>query len=139
MTWLHWALLSALFAGLTAILVKAGTAEIDPDLALALRTSVIVLLAWGVVWLTGKPIRWESFTSRGVVFLLLSALATGLSWWCYFRAMHLGSASDVAPIDKLSVVFAMALAALVLGERLTWQHYLGGSLIVAGAVIVAWK
>lgn len=139
MTWFHWALLSALFAGLTAILVKAGTSEIDPDLAMALRTSAIVLLAWGIVWFGGKPIRWESLSSRGVMFLLLSALATGLSWWCYFRAMHLGEASSVAPVDKLSVVFAMVLAALILGERLTWQHYLGGSLIVVGAVIVAWK
>jgi transporter family protein len=139
MSWLHYALLSALFAGVTAVLVKAGTDAIDPDLAMAVRAVAITLLAWVVVWLGGKPLRWEAFDSRSVMFLLLSALATALSWWCYFRAIHLGAASDVAPIDKLSVVFAIVLAALILGEHLTWRHYVGGSLMVVGAIIVAGK
>ena len=137
MTWLHWALLSALFAGITAVLAKAGTKDIEPNFAMALRTSVVLVLAWGIVAFGGGergPV-----SGRGVKFLILSGLATGLSWLCYFRALHLGEASNVAPVDKLSVVFAIALAALFLGESLGWRHYVGGGLIVAGTVVIAWK
>lgn len=138
MSWVHWALLSAAFAGITAVLAKAGTKDIEPNLATAIRTTVILLLAWGIVLAAGKP-EWKTLTGRATVFLILSGLATGLSWLCYFRALHLGEASSVAPVDKLSVVFAVALAALFLGERLVWQHWVGGSLIVAGAIIIATK
>jgi transporter family protein len=136
-SWLPWALLSALFAGLTAILAKVGVKEIeDSNLAVAIRTSVIVVFAWGIALVTNKqPLatipRWTW------LFLVLSALATGASWLCYFRALQLGPASQVAPIDKLSVVVAMVLAVLLLGERLTWQQWLGGGLIVTGTVVLA--
>lgn len=138
MNWFHWALLAGFFAGITAVLAKAGTKEIEPNLATAIRTSVVLILTWGIVWASGTP-AWKSLTGRGVVFLALSGLATGLSWLCYFRALHLGEAAVVAPVDKLSVVFAIALAALFLGERLTWQHWIGGLLIVAGAAVIATK
>lgn len=138
MSWFHWALLSALFAGITAVLAKAGTRDIEPNLATAIRTTVVLVLAWGIVLAAGTP-EWKALSNRATVFLALSGLATGLSWLCYFQALHLGEASSVAPVDKLSVVFAVALAAIFLGERLDWHHWVGGSLIVAGAVIIATK
>jgi len=138
MHWAGWALLSAAFAGITAVLVKAGTRTVEPNLATALRTTVILLLVWGIALATGKP-DWKQLTGRSTLYLVLSGFATGLSWLCYFRAMHLGQASAVASVDKLSVVFAIALAGLFLGEEIGWQHWLGGSLIVAGAIIIATK
>lgn len=138
MSWFHWALLAALFAGITAVLAKAGTKDIEPNLATAIRTTVVLILTWGIVLVAGTP-AWRTLSSRATVFLALSGLATGLSWLCYFRALHLGAASSVAPVDKLSVVFAIALAAIFLDERLVWQHWVGGILIVAGAVIIATK
>jgi bacterial/archaeal transporter family protein len=138
MHWMYWALLSAMFAGVTAVLAKAGTKDIEPNLAMAIRTTVVLLLAWGIVLAAGKP-EWKTLSGRPALFLTLSGVATGLSWLCYFRALHLGEASSVAPVDKLSVVFAIALAALFLGEQLVWQHWVGGSLIVAGAVLISTK
>jgi transporter family protein len=138
MTWMHWAILSAVFAGITAVLAKAGTKEIEPNLATAIRTTVVLMLTWLIVFATGSP-GWKSLTVRGIIFLTLSGLATGASWLCYFRAMHLGDAASVAPVDKLSVVFAIALAAIFLGEPLALQHWFGGSLIVAGAMLIALK
>jgi len=136
MNWLHWALLSALFAGITAVLAKAGTKEIDPNLATAIRTTVVLLLAWGIVLGQGTPIV-SAIPQRTVLFLILSGLATGLSWLCYFRALSLGNAASVAPIDKLSVVVAIALAAIFLGEQLTWHHWVGGGLIVGGSIVIS--
>jgi transporter family protein len=138
MTWIHWALLSALSAGITAVLAKAGTKGIEPNLAAAIRTSVVFSLAWCVALAGGRP-DWTAISGRGALFLILSGVATGLSWLCYFRALHLGEVSSVAPVDKLSVVFAIVLAAVFLGEPLSWEHWVGGTLIVAGAVIVASK
>lgn len=138
MNWVHWALLSALFAGITAVLAKAGTKGIEPNLATAIRTTVVLLLTWGIVLAAGK-LEWKTLSGRATVYLILSGVATGLSWLCYFRALHLGEASSVAPVDKLSVVFAIALAAIFLGERLSWQHWVGGVLIVIGAIIIATK
>lgn len=138
MTWVHWAILSAVFAGITAVLAKAGTKEIEPNLATAIRTAVVLVLTWLIVFSSGSP-AWKSISIRGFLFLVLSGLATGASWLCYFRAMHLGDAVSVAPVDKLSVVFAIALAAIFLGEPLAWQHWIGGILIVAGAVLIALK
>jgi len=136
MNWLYWALLSALFAGLTAVLAKAGTKDIDTNVATAIRTAVVLLLAWGIVFAQGRI--WDSSIPRQtLLFLVLSGVATGLSWLCYFRALQLGDASAVAPIDKLSVVVAIVLAAVFLGEKLTLQHCLGGALIVAGSVVIA--
>jgi transporter family protein len=136
MSWVHWALLSALFAGVTAVLAKVGVKDVDSNLATAARTSVIVVFAWLVALFTNRqPL--QTVTPRTWLFLALSGLATGASWLCYFRALQLGEASKVAPVDKLSVVVAMVLAALFLGESLSWLHWLGGALIVAGAVILA--
>jgi bacterial/archaeal transporter family protein len=138
MSWLYRALLSALFAGPTAVLAKVGVRDVDSNLATAIRTAVILLFAWSVALATrSQPL--QTLPARTWLFLVLSGLATGLSWLCYFRALQLGDASKVAPVDKLSVVFAIALAALFLREQLTWQHYLGGALIVSGTVILAWQ
>jgi bacterial/archaeal transporter family protein len=135
MNWLFWAILSAVFAGLTAILAKIGVKDVDSNLE-AIRTVVILVFAWLVAWFSNRqPL--HSVPTRTWLFLALSGLATGASWLCYFRALQLGEASKVAPVDKLSVVVAMVLAAIFLGESLTWVHWLGGLLIVAGAVILA--
>ncbi len=139
MNWLFWSLLSALFAGLTAILAKVGVTGVDSNLATAIRTSVIFVFAWGVAWATAKPAMLVHLTSRTWAFLILSGIATGLSWLCYFRALQLGEASQVAPIDKLSVVFVLFFAAVFLGEPLTWRTWLGGALITGGAVLLAVK
>ncbi|WP_437187758.1 EamA family transporter [Planctomicrobium sp. SH668] len=137
MNWFAWAILSAVFAAITAILAKLGTNSIEPNLAMALRTSVVLIFAWGIVW--GLPVERAPLTFRGGLFLVLSGLATGASWLCYFRALHLGDASSVAPVDKLSVVFVIILSALVLHEAVTWKHWIGGGLIVAGSLLIAWK
>jgi transporter family protein len=136
MSWLPWAILSAVFAGLTAILAKVGVKNVDSNLATAIRTSVVLVFAWLVAWVSNRQPQ-QTLTTRTLVFLALSGLATGASWLCYFRALQIGEASKVAPVDKLSVVVAMALAAIFLGEALTWVHWVGGTLIVAGAVILA--
>ena len=135
-TWLHWALLSALFAGLTAVLAKAGVKGIDSNLATAIRTVVVLVFAWAIVVYRGFDTL-NKVTGRTWLFLALSGLATGASWLCYFRALQMGEASQVAPIDKLSVVIAMVLAALFLGEHLTWRHWFGAGLIVSGAIVIA--
>lgn len=137
MNWIFWALLSAFFAGVTAILAKIGVADINSNLATAIRTTVVLVFTWGVTLATTSPGALASVSRRAWIFLALSGLATGLSWLCYFRALQLGPASRVAPVDKLSVVFAIALAALVLHEKLAWQQWIGGSLVVIGAVILA--
>jgi len=138
MNWFFWALLSAFFAGITAILAKVGVAGVDSNLATAVRTTVVLAFTWAIALATNPAASVRQLSQRTLVFLALSGLATGLSWLCYFHALQLGQASRVAPVDKLSVVFAIALAAVLLGEKLTWHHYLGGALIVSGAVILAW-
>lgn len=136
MNWLIWALLSAFFAGLTAILAKVGVQGVDSNLATAIRTVVIVAFAWVVAGVTNKqPL--ASIAGRTWLFLALSGLATGLSWLCYFRALQLGEASRVAPIDKLSVIVAILLAGIFLHERLTWHQWVGGGFIVTGALMLA--
>lgn len=137
MNWLLWSLLSAVFAGLTAILAKIGVAGVDSNLATAVRTTVVLAFAWGVALATGPSSALLDLPRRSWVFLVLSGLATGLSWLCYFRALQLGPASKVAPIDKLSVVLVILFAALFLGESLTWRTALGGALIAAGALVLA--
>jgi bacterial/archaeal transporter family protein len=137
MSWFHWALLSALFAGATAVLAKVGVQDINSNLATAIRTTVILAFAWSIALFSQvQPLR--TVAARTWIFLVLSGLATGCSWLCYFRALQLGEASKVAPVDKLSVVVAIAFAAIFLGEHLTWQHWVGGSLVVAGAVVLAY-
>ena len=139
MNWILWSLLSAFFAGLTAVLAKTGVSGVNPNLATAIRTSVVLVFTWGIAFATTKPSAALDFPKRVWFFLALSGVATGLSWLCYFRALQLGDVSKVAPVDKLSVVFAIVFAAIFLKERLTWQHALGGSLIVAGALVLAWR
>jgi transporter family protein len=141
MSWIGWAIFSAIFAAATALLAKAGVAHVDSNLATALRTSVVVVFAWGIALALGKPGGglWSEIRSldrRTCVFLALSGLATGLSWLCYFRALQLGPASRVAPLDKLSVPLVMVFAWLLLGEKLTASVVAGGLLITAGAVVM---
>jgi len=139
MNWLTWSLLSALFAGLTAVLAKVGVAGVDSNLATAIRTTVILIFAWAIALVTARPAELATLSGRTWLFLALSGIATGLSWLCYFRALQLGQASQVAPIDKLSVVFVLLFAALFLRDPLTFRSGLGGLLIVAGAIVLAWK
>lgn len=137
MNWFVWALLSAFFAGLTAVLAKVGVEHIDSNLATAIRTVVILIFAWGVAFVT-KNQALSAVGRRTWTFLVLSGIATGLSWLCYFRALQLGEASQVAPVDKLSVVVAIVLAAIFLHEKMTWHHWVGGALIFTGAVVLAY-
>ena len=137
MTWLFWALLSALFAAATALLAKVGVAGIDSNLATAIRTSVILLFTWAIAIGLEKHHGLAEISRRSWIFLVLSGICTGLSWLCYFRALQLGPASSVAPVDKLSVVLVILGAWLFLGEHLTPLKIAGGSLITIGAVILA--
>jgi transporter family protein len=137
MNWFLWALLSAFFAGLTAVLAKVGVQQINSNMATAIRTVVILIFAWTVALAT-KNEPFAAIGKRTWIFLILSGFATGLSWLCYFRALQLGEASQVAPVDKLSVVVAIVLAAIFLHERMTWHHWVGGALIFTGAVVLAY-
>ena len=137
MNWLIWALLSALFAAATALLAKIGVAHVDSNLATAIRTTVVLVFAWGIALSFGSHAGLAQVGRRSWLFLVLSGLATGLSWICYFRALSLGEASKVAPIDKLSVVFVVALAWPFLGESITVAKAAGALLIAAGAVVLA--
>jgi bacterial/archaeal transporter family protein len=137
MGWIIWSLLSALFAAATALLAKVGVAGVDSNLATAVRTSVVFAFAWGVALLARGPANAQPFSSKTWVYLVLSGLATGLSWICYFRALQLGEASRVAPVDKLSVALVIVFAVIFLGEPLTRHKAIGGVLIVAGAITLA--
>jgi transporter family protein len=139
MSWLLWSLLSAFFAAATAILAKIGVTGIDSNLATAIRTVVVVLFAWLIVAVTYKSGELSQVNRKGWLFLILSGLATGLSWLCYFRALQLGPASKVAPIDKLSVVFVIFFAAATLGESLSAAKLAGGALIAAGAIVLVFS
>jgi bacterial/archaeal transporter family protein len=136
-TWQLWAVLSAIFAALTAIFAKVGVANINSDLATFIRTCVILLTLALIVYATGQFENPTSISPRTYLFLVLSGLATGASWLCYFRALKLGNASQVAPVDKLSVVLVAIFGALLLGEKLTMLNWLGVALIALGAVLVA--
>jgi transporter family protein len=136
MTWIGWALLSAAFAAATALLAKVGVAHVDSNLAMAIRTSVVVVFAWGIALALGKQGEIRSLDRRTLLFLALSGLATGLSWICYFRALQLGPASRVAPLDKLSVPLVMVFAWLLLGEKMNAPAVAGGLLITAGAIVM---
>jgi transporter family protein len=137
MTWIFWALLSAAFAAATALLAKVGIEGVDSNLATAIRTSVILVFTWAIAIGLDKHNDLALIGRRSWIFLILSGVATGLSWLCYFRALQLGPASSVAPVDKLSVVLVIIFAALFLGERLTPLKIAGGSLIAAGALLLA--
>ena len=134
--WAVFALLSALFAALTGILAKLGMEGINSNLATALRTIVVLVMAWGIVFAIGKHTGIGDITARSWMFLFLSGLATGLSWICYFHALQIGEASKVVPIDKFSVVISIVLAFLILGEKVTALKVLGGLLITAGTFVL---
>lgn len=136
-SWLFWALLSAAFAALTAIFAKIGIENVNSDYATFVRTIVILIAAGGIVYFTGHWMSPAEVPGRTWIFLILSGLATGLSWVSYFRALKLGQAAQVAPVDKLSVVLVAVFAAVFLGERLAWLNWIGVALIAAGAVLVA--
>lgn len=138
-SWIAWALLSALFAGATAVLAKAGVAEVNSHLATAIRTSVVLVFAWAIALFSVDLSALGALSRRTWLFLAASGLATGLSWLCYFRALQLGPASRVAPLDKLSVVFVVGFATLFLGESLTPRTLAGCALMVAGALVLAGK
>ncbi len=139
MNWLLWSILSALFAGATAILAKVGVSGVSSNLATAIRTLVILVFAWAIVGFTYRSGELSSVTQKGWLFLVLSGVATGLSWLCYFRALQLGLASKVAPVDKLSVVFVILFAAAFLGESLSFAKVAGGLMIAAGAITLVFS
>ena len=136
MEWLFFAIGSAVFAALTSILAKIGIAGVDSNLATAIRTCVVLAMAWGMVFIThtGKGI--ASISSKSWVFLITSGLATGASWLCYYRALQIGEASKVVPIDKLSVVITLILAFAFLHEKFTWKSAVGSVLIAAGTLLM---
>lgn len=134
MNWLFWSLLSAVFAAATAVLAKIGVTGIDSNLATTIRTVVVLIFASVIVGFTYREGELSSVSRNGWLFLVLSGLATGLSWLCYFRALQLGPASKVAPVDKLSVVFVILFAAAFLGEKLSIASVAGGVLIAVGAI-----
>jgi transporter family protein len=136
-TWQFWALLSACFAALTAVFAKIGVSQVDPDLATLIRTCVIVAVLFAIVATAGKLHMPTEIGQRGWLFLALSGLATGASWLCYFRALKLGDASRVAPVDKLSVVLVAVFGAAILGERLSMWDWIGVAMIGGGAVLLA--
>ncbi|WNV07960.1 EamA family transporter [Tardiphaga sp. 709] len=139
LSWPFWALLSAAFAALTAIFAKIGIENVNSDFATFIRTIVILFAAGMMVYVTGN---WQSpsaVSPKTWLFLVLSGFATGASWICYFRALKLGNAAQVAPIDKLSVVFVAVFAVLFLGEKLSLPNWLGVILIACGAVLVAYR
>ncbi len=134
--WWIYALLSALFAALTAVLAKVGIKGVNTDLATAIRTVVILVVAWGLVFARGNQTGLTDLTRQNWLFLGLSGIATGLSWIFYFRALQLGTVSQVAPVDKLSVAIAILLSVVFLGEVLTWKAALGAALIIGGTVVL---
>jgi transporter family protein len=134
--WWIYALLSAVFAAFTAILAKKGVENIDPDLATAIRTVIILMTTWMIVIAKGSLPSVTTISTRNFIFLIASGLATGLSWLFYFRALQIGEASRVAPVDKLSVAITVILAVVFLGEPVSLRTWFGTVLIVAGAILV---
>ena len=134
--WLILALASSVFAALTSILAKIGIEGVNSNLATAIRTFVVLLLSWGMVFLTNTQTGIWEISRRSWIFLILSGLATGASWLCYYKALQLGDASKVVPIDKLSVVITMVLAALILQEKFTQKSIFGCVLIAAGTLLM---
>lgn len=135
--WLHWALLSAVFAALTAIFAKIGIQGVDSDLATLIRTAVVIIALSLFVWLTGKWSNPFELSRRTWGFLLLSGLATGASWVCYFRALKLGDAAKVAPIDKFSLVLVAVFAFTFLGERPSLREWAGIAMVAGGVLLLA--
>lgn len=137
--WKLFAILSALFAALTSILAKIGIKGVDSNLATAIRTVVVILLAWGIVFTTGGHKGIASLTKQNWTFLILSGLATGFSWLFYYKAIALGNVSQVAPIDKSSIVLTLLLSFIVLGEQINLKTLIAGLFITIGTFIMIWK
>ena len=137
--WKYYALLSALFAALTAICAKIGVKDINSNLATAIRTTIILLLTWGIVAFSGRTGEIKDISRHTWCFLILSGLATGLSWLFYFKALQVGDVSRVAPIDKLSVVITIILAYFLLKEPVSTKTVIGALLITAGSIVMLWK
>jgi transporter family protein len=136
--WKYYAILSAFFAGLTAVLAKAGVKGISGNLATAVRTLVVLFVAWGIILISGELREIKHLSRSNWLFLILSGLATGLSWIFYFKALETGNVSKVAPIDKLSVAIAMGLSFVFLKEPIELKTLAGGLLIVAGTLLIIW-
>ena len=135
-SWVIYAILSAVFAALTSILAKIGISDINSNLATAIRTIVVLIMAWGIVFMTGAQSGIQDITAKSWIFLVLSGIATGLSWLFYYKALQLGDASKVVPNDKFSVVITMILAFVILKEYLTFKTVMGGILITAGTFVM---
>lgn len=134
--WVFYAMLSAIFAALTTILAKIGIENVNSNLATAIRTVVVLFLAWAIVFATGRHNEITNIGVKSLVFLVLSGLATGLSWLCYFKALQIGEAAKVISVDKFSLVIGMFLAFVVLKEAMTFKTILGGILITAGTLVL---
>jgi len=134
--WIIYALLSALFAAVTAILAKIGIEGVNSNLATAIRTVVVLVMAWGIVFITGKQNEVVNITQKSWLFLGLSGVATGLSWLFYYKALQIGEVSRVVPIDKFSVVISMVLAFIILGEAVNTKTVIGGLLISVGTLVM---
>ena len=134
--WAVYAFLAALFAALTSIFAKIGIENVNSNLATAIRTVIVILMAWGIVFATGKHAEISNITQKSWIFLILSGIATGLSWLFYFRALQLGNVSRVVPIDKFSVVITIVLSFIILGETVNVKTIIGGILITAGTFVL---
>ncbi len=137
MNWFVYALLSAVFAAATAILAKVGVRDVNSNLATALRTIVVLGFAWGVVFASGAHRGLPKISAHSMTFIVLSGVATGLSWIFYFRALQIGKASQVAPVDKFSLVLTVVFAAAFLGEELSWSVATGAVLVTSGMLVIA--
>jgi len=134
--WIVFALLSAFFAALTSILAKIGIQNVNSNLATAIRTIVVLLMSWGIVFVTGKHNEILNVGQKNIIFLVLSGIATGLSWLCYYRALQIGEASKVMPVDKFSLVIGMVMAFVILKETVTAKTIIGGVLITIGTFVL---
>ena len=134
--WILYALLSAFFAALTSILAKVGLQNINSNLAVAIRTIVVLIMAWAIVFISGKHNELGNIAQRNLLFLVLSGIATGLSWLFYYRALQIGEVSRVMPIDRSSLVFGMIMAFIILNETITIKTIIGGVFIIVGTIIL---
>lgn len=134
--WFVYAILAAVFAALTSVLAKIGIEEVNSNLATAIRTIVVLIVAWGMVFITGAQSGIKDISQKSILFLVLSGLATGLSWLCYFKAIQIGQVSKVVPIDKFSIVLTIALAFIILKEPVTTKAIIGGILITVGTFVM---
>jgi bacterial/archaeal transporter family protein len=137
--WWMYALLSAVFAALTAIFAKIGIKGVDTDLATAIRTVVILVLAWGIAIFRGGASTINALSKQNILFLCLSGVATGLSWIFYFKALQIGKVSQVAPVDKLSVAIAIILSIIFLNEKVSVQGFIGAGLVIAGTIVLIYS